>query len=83
MENLKLDDNYVVLSLRQLALLKQRLVNLKKDLELSRVQKADDIVRERRETCFKIDNIISGIHYLAGSDTIWQEDFEKTIIRGK
>lgn len=78
---MELTNQHVVLNFRQLAHLKQKIVNLRSDVEHSGMYPSTDFeirfISERQEILKRIGEVIDAIHTLSGSSTIWEEDFEE------
>jgi hypothetical protein len=66
---MELTNQQVVLNFRQLAHLKQKLLDMRKDIKFT--------TPTASEIDSKIQDVIEHIHTLAGCSTIWEEEYEE------
>ena len=66
----------VVLNLRQLAFLKQKLVNLDADVEEVSSETPERLAHDLEQIQENIHRLIGNIHAFAGCESLWLKDFE-------
>jgi hypothetical protein len=66
----------VTLNFRQLAFLKQKLVNLNADVERVNAETPERLAKDLQQIQDSIHRLIGNIHMLAGCESLWLKDFE-------